>query len=666
MSTVYICEKPSQARDIAKVLGCHQKGDGFLTNGTLFVTWCFGHLLESAPPDYYCANIKPWRLDVLPIVPELWKMEIKKEGSKQVKAIKELVKKTTDVVVATDADREGEVIARELLDLFKYKGGIRRLWLSALDDASIKKALANIKDGKVTEHLYHAGLGRQRADWLIGMNLTMAASVSFGKYGEGVLSVGRVQTPTLKLVVDRDAQIEAFRSKPFYELLATFKIAAGKDIVLKWQAKEEQTDEAGRILDQTIVSAIAAKIDGKTGVVVKFDDVNKKTSAPLCLSLSKLQKIASAKYGFSAKETLETAQVLYETHKAITYPRTDCEYLPENQFLGAVDILAQLKQNHPALLELLKMCSVGFKSSVWNDKKITAHHAMIPTLNANVSIVRMSDKEKKLYDLVCRYYLAQFLGEYEYAERSVLVECEEETFKAASQTPLSLGWKRALTTMADQESDEPELPPLPKLDQGEAVTHTNSTILSKETKPPARFTEGTLIEAMKSIGKLVKDAAHKKILKETAGIGTEATRASIIETLFRRNYLEKKGKAVQSTEKGRKLISVLPTIVSDPVLTAQWEQDLDRVSEGNYSLSEFCASQHEMLCSTLKLLNPSQQASPSRHQTQTASAHNCPQCRKLLIRRLSKKDSRAFWGCSGFPACRYTATDHNNQPINIT
>lgn len=663
MNTVYICEKPSQARDIAKVLGCTQKKDGYLTNGKINVTWCYGHLLETALPDYYCENIKPWRLDVLPIVPETWKMQIRKDGAKQVKAIKELVKNTEDVIIATDADREGEVIARELLDLFKYKGGIKRLWLSALDDASIKKALANLKDGKETENLYYAGLGRQRADWLIGMNFTMGASVAFGKYGEGVLSVGRVQSPTLKLVVDRDAQIEGFSSKFYYELMAIFKTSTEKTISLKWEANEKNLDEDGRILDKTVVDAIADKIKEKEGVVKEFKDENKKTSPPLGLSLSKLQKLASGKYGFSAKETLEVAQSLYETQKAITYPRTDCEYLPESQHHEAVTILDQLKRNNPAWQETLSNSSASIKSPIWNDKKITAHHGMIPTLNSNVTLDKMNDKEIKIYDLVCRYYIAQFIGNYEYVERSIIVDCTNELFKASSQMPLNAGWK-AVFKNDEKESEEFLL--LPSVALNEQLELIESKILSKETKAPPRFTEGTLIDAMKSIGRLVKDDAHRKILKETAGIGTEATRASIIETLFKRNYLEKNGKAISSTEKGKKLIAVLPKVVTDPILTAQWEQDLDRISEGKYSLDEFFTSQREMLCSTLKELYPSQQDSPSRSSNQTASNHHCPQCRKALVRRLSSKEKRPFWGCTGYPVCKFSASDQNNQPILVT
>jgi len=331
IKTLYICEKPSQARDIAKILGCHEKQDGCLKMRDTVVTWCFGHLLEASPPDHYCENIKPWRIDILPIIPKTWHMISKKEVSKQFKIIKACLKETETVIVATDADREGEVIARELLDICKFKGQIKRLWLSALDDASIKKALADIRDGKTTENLYHAGLGRQRADWLIGMNMTMATSVLFGRYGEGVLSVGRVQTPTLKLVVDRDHVIEHFKSKLYFELIAQFSTINASVFKAKWQPDETHVDIDGRVTNEKLINDISEKIYKQQASVKKFEDKEKKTPAPLCLSLSQLQKIASSRFGLSAKETLETAQSLYEKHKAITYPRTDCQYLPESQ-----------------------------------------------------------------------------------------------------------------------------------------------------------------------------------------------------------------------------------------------------------------------------------------------------------------------------------------------
>ncbi len=657
---LYICEKPSQARDIARVLGCNERQEGFLKQGDVVVTWCFGHLLETASPDHYCENIKPWRLDILPIIPDQWKMQIKKESKQQVTIIKNLLKEAETVIISTDADREGEVIARELLDMFKFKGKIKRLWLSALDDASIKKALQNIKSGESTQNLYFAGLGRQRADWLIGMNMTMAASVAFGRYGEGVLSIGRVQTPTLKLVVDRDNAIESFTSKKYFELVATFETGKKENFTAKWHPSENYTDD-GYILDKSIIETMKRKIHGQVTTVEQFEDKEKKIAPPLCLSLSQLQKIASSQLNLSAKETLDTAQSLYETHKAITYPRTDCGYLPESQFSEAVSIIEQLKSNL-IFQPIVSECDLNYRSPAWNDKKVTAHHGMIPTIK-QVDVNRMSDKEKKVYELVCRYYLAQFLGSYEYAERSVLLNCCDEKFKASSQSPLKLGWKRALSKTDEKEieSDE-EHSIIPSLHKNESVDKVGDKILDKNTRPPARFTEGTLIDAMKSISKYIKDNALKSILKETAGIGTEATRAAIIETLFKRNYLEKQGKLIHATEKGKKLISQIPSIVCDPILTAQWEQALDQVAEGQLPLPTFTEQQNQLLN---EMLSGIISEHALKDTTSNPSSYTCPCCHKPLLRRQATKTQSFFWGCKGYPTCRFTANDRNGSPIFI-
>lgn len=592
---LYLCEKPSQARDIARILECKERGDGFLSNSTMTVSWSFGHLLELEGPSHYCENSKPWRMEILPIIPDEWHLAVKSASRKQFTILKKLLKETETVIIATDADREGELIARELLALCRFKGSIKRLWLSALDDSSIKKVLADIRDGKTTENLYYAALGRQRADWLMGMNMTMATSALFSKRGEGVLSVGRVQTPTLKLVVDRDITIENFKSNDYFELIAQFTTQQQQHFYAKWQAPKPECDEEGRCLNKHIVMTFAAKVRGKPGQIELFEDKVKFQPAPLCLSLSQLQKLASSRFGLSAQRTLDIAQSLYETHKAITYPRTDCGYLPESQFSESSFIIKNLKKINEALSDLIEFCNLNFKSLIWNDSKITAHHGMIPTLNEQINITKMNEEERKIYDLICRYYVAQFLGDYEYTQRSVKVLCEAEPFKATSITPIKLGWKRALKNITENECEEDHLSIIPVLQRNEKVMHTDEKILTKQTQPPARFTEGTLIDAMKTIGKYVQDEKFKKTLKETAGIGTEATRANIIETLFKRNYLEKKGKQIMATTKGRQLITLLPTVICDPALTAQMEQDLDSVSQGQLKLESFFSRLKESL-----------------------------------------------------------------------
>lgn len=661
---LFICEKPSQARDIAKVLGASKKCDNHLEGNGVKVTWCLGHLLELAPPDDYQPDLKPWRLSVLPVVPENWKLHPKEQTKDQLKAIKDLVKEATDVVIATDADREGDVIGRELLDYFNYKGKVQRLWLSALDDASIKKALDDIRPGESTFPLYQSGLGRQRADWVIGMNMTMATTCLYSK-GQGTMSVGRVQTPTLNLVVERDRIIEDFKPKDYFDVKAGFKNAESAVFQTTWEPLDDLTDEEGRVIQKQHIDNLMARIqvsgEGAPAVVSEFKEAKKKTRAPLCFALSSLQKIASSKFGFSAKDTLAIAQSLYEKHKATTYPRTDCGYLPESQFNEAKGILESLKTVYPVIAPVIEKADFSFRSEAWNDKKVTAHHGIIPTLNQGVNIKDMSADELKLYDLICRYYLAQFLGDYEYSNRSVEVTCEGERFKASSSTPLVAGWKDAISAELEDNDDEKVEPEslIPALSKGEAVHCVSITPQTKQTRPPSRFTEGTLIDAMKNIAKYVEDPEHKKRLKENAGIGTEATRANILELLVNRDYLSRNKKQLISTEKGRRMIELAPDMLKNPVTTSEWEAALDEIAQGRGSLDAFLAGQTNVLRSMVGDLKAKE--GEIRKATAGTAQHPCPKCGQALQRKDGKFG--VYWSCSGYPECSHTMKDKGGVPV---
>lgn len=658
---LYICEKPSQAKDIAAVLGAKIKTQSCFEGQGIAVTWCIGHLLELMPPDHYCEHIKPWRMDILPIVPTSWVLKPQEKTKKQLKAIEQLLKKATSVVIATDADREGDVIGREVLDYCNYKGPVERLWLSALDESSIKKALNSIRPGSSTESLYQAGLGRARADWLIGMNLTMAVSCLFSVPGQGVLSVGRVQTPTLKLVVDRDIEIEHFKSKDYFVLKAQCAPISQELFWTTWEIPEEVTDEEGRCINQSLIDAVVLQIQGQQGTINEFKETRKKEAPPLCLSLSALQQIASAKLGFSAKQTLDVAQSLYEQHKATTYPRTDCGYLPESQFAEAPIVLKALGQVDKEIEPLLSQCSQTFQSRVWNDKKITAHHGIIPTANTQVTLYSMSPPERQLYHIIRAFYLAQFLGDYEYLQRSVVLDIRGHSFKGSSATALVLGWKNAIKEKEAQE--EPEGSPhehlgnIPQLIKGQSVAVTSCQVDKRKTNPPARFTEGTLITAMKSIAKYVDNPQLKKILKETAGIGTEATRANILETLVSREYIKRQGKQLISTPKGRCLIQKLPPSITNPATTALWEQVLDGIANGVNEITDFLDDQSDTLTGMLEQLA---HLAPAYKKPCEVSQFSCPECQKILYRREGKKGF--WWGCSGFPQCKTTFLDNKGAP----
>ena len=656
---LFICEKPSQAKDIAQVLGATTCTDHCFEGAGLQVTWCIGHLLELAPPEHYCPDLKPWRMAVLPVAPHTWTMLPQEKTKKQLAAIGKLLKKATSVVIATDADREGDVIGREVLDYFNYQGHVERLWLSALDEASIKKALANIRTGASTESLYQAGLGRQRADWLVGMNLTMAASCLFGVGGQGVLSVGRVQTPTLKLVVDKDMSIEQFKPQDFFTLKAACVTPAGELFWTHWVARENMVDVEGRCLNRALLEGVVHTIANHPGRVSEFHEAKKATGAPLCLSLSALQKRASAQFGFSAKHTLETAQSLYEKHKATSYPRTDCGYLPESQWVDAALVFDAMSRIDPTITPMLEKCDKGFKSKSWQDKKITAHHAIIPTTNPRVDLRVMSESEHALYTLIRAYYIAQFLGDYEYAQRQVFIDIGAHQFKASSHTPLVAGWKTAISGMEDKEEADAmaeDKTAIPRLSQHDELTCSKTEIQSCKTKASARFTEGTLIAAMKSIANYVNEAHLKKILKDTAGIGTEATRANILETLVNREYLKRQGKQLISTTKGRELIQLLPASITNPATTALWEQTLDRIAQGEGSVADFLDDQ----CDTLEGMLEQLAKMGAKNRPPEASSHPCPDCQKPMYRRQGKKGY--WWGCSGYPVCKTTFLDDRGKP----
>ena len=651
---LYICEKPSQARDIAKVLNANKKGDGFFEGNDSIITWAFGHLLEQAQPDQYDEKFKQWRMEDLPIIPRNWIMNAKKDAKKQYNVIKKLVKNSNHIVISTDADREGEVIAVELLEDFGYSGKTERLWLSALDEKSIKKALGQMKDGKETYPLYLAGLGRQRADWMVGMNLTRGMTVANKGKIQGVVSVGRVQTPTLKLVVDRDEAIENFVPRDFFEVYTNFQAQAG-DYEGKWQIPKELLTEDGYLLDRSKAEELVNAIESKTGIIEKAEKTLKNEQPPLCWSLSALQKECSSKFGYGAGEVLQLAQSLYETHKATTYPRTDCQYMPNSQFTEASEVLKAVEETDPSnqdLTKLIQICDTSFKSKMWNDKKITAHHAIIPT-GTKANIAKMSAKEQNVYKLIRDRYIAQFLGVFEYEATEIITKIDENKFKTTGKVPKVKGWK----VVYEKESKEENDSELPNVSANESVAVKSSSIKKKMTKPPARFTDGTLIEAMKNIGKMIEDPELKKVIKETSGIGTEATRANIIDTLYSRNYIEKEGKkALKSSNKGRALIKLVPNLIKEPATTALWEQALDDVASKQKTLDEFLKIQSDDLNLMLKDIVEGKCTSKET----IGSKYKCPECGSALLRRKGKFGY--FWGCTAYPQCDTMLPDSRGKP----
>lgn len=677
-SRVFLCEKPSQARDIAGVLGARQRGDGCLRGDGVAVTWAIGHLLKQVEPHEYDPAWKDWALDLLPIVPDAWKMAVVSKTAAQFRVIKGLLAQASEVVIATDADREGEVIARELLEVCRYRGPVSRLWLSALDEASVRRALGQLRPGAQTAALYQAGLGRQRADWLVGMNLSRFYTLLARAGGyDGKLSVGRVQTPTLALVVRRDREIESFQPVAYFELIATLAVAAGR-----FRARWGPTDAEGRCLDRRVAEAVAQRVRGQAGQIVRADTERKREAAPLPFALSDLQQEASRRFGMGAQRVLDVAQALYEQHKLTSYPRTDCPYLPESQHAEAPAVLAALVQVDPALAPLVGAANPALKNRVWNTARVesSAHHAIVPTAAAG-DIGKLSPDERAIYDLIRRRYLAQFFPAYEYDETLVEAAVAGETFRASGRVERVAGWRAVLapaavatpaargrgtarpggdTGDADEDGSAEAQQALPAMRAGEPCRAEAAEVRACQTQPPAHFTEGTLIAAMKSAAKYVTDARLRAVLKETAGIGTEATRASIIKTLFDRGFVEKHGKKhLISTAAGRMLIDALPAEVCDPAMTALWEQALDEIAQGRGTLDAFMQRQVEWVRAVVAR-GTRQMASGKPAMAAAGPVHACPDCGQPMRRR--RNDKGYFWGCSGYPECRTALPDVGGKP----
>lgn len=658
INRLFIAEKPSVGKAVAARLGVvKSNGTHIECKGGDVVTWCFGHLYEQAPPDFYNEDWKTWKMEHLPMVPPKWKLLPKSDAKAQIAAIKKLLADTCTVVNLGDCDAEGELLVSEVLEVQGWKGPTLRLWLAAMDDTSIDKALKSMKDAKETYPLKLSAEARSRADWLIGMNLTRAYTiVGRNSGGDGVLSVGRVQTPTLALVVRRDLEIENFKARHYFEVFGDFKTDAGS-IRAKWLSPSEGAgiDEEGRVMDRKVADAVVAKVKGKAGKVTFFESKKGAQGAPLPFSLSALQAAASAKFGMSAKKVLDVAQSLYETHKLTTYPRTDCQYLPESMHAEAGTVLSALAATYPTVAGLIGKASARIKGAAFNDKKVTAHHGIIPT-SARGSTAKLSTDEARLYDLICRHYIAQFFPDFEYLQNTVEFTVEAERFRASGRQTVKAGWKEVFGSAADEDESEAEdTQNVPVLNKGTSAHCLTCSVVAKETKPPSRFTEGTLIKAMANIAAHVTDPAIKKLLKESAGIGTEATRAGMLETLKYRGFLEAKGKQLISTAKGRALIKALPDVLTYPDLTAMFEQRLSEIRSKDVSPEEFMTKQ---VAFVQKLVTEAKGTSLT-----VAAAHPCPDCGSAL-RRIKKKDGSYFWGCSAFSTngCRFGASDVKGKP----
>ena len=631
MKTLVIAEKPSVGRDIARVLGCRKQADGALEGDRYIVTWGLGHLVELADPESYDPKYREWKMEDLPMMPEPFKLEVIGQTAKQFKAVRNQIhrKDVGEIVIATDAGREGELVARLILKKAGTDKPLKRLWISSVTDKAIREGFAHLRDGKEYEPLYDAAMCRAEADWLVGINATRALTCKYNAQ----LSCGRVQTPTLAIIAKREKEIREFVPKPYYGLTAY----GTPGVTLTWR---DEKSGSYRSFDKNRITALEKELRGKDGVVTEVKRTAKKTPAPLLYDLTELQREANRRFHYSAKETLNIMQRLYENHKVLTYPRTDSRYLSS-------DIV-------PTLKERLRACGTGpyrklagkllnqtfsAKASFVNDAKVSDHHAIIPT-EQFVSLEHMTIDERRIYDLVVRRFLAVLYPPFEYEQVSLTVDIGGEIFAAGGKTVKAAGWKEVYEAGGDDWEDEEtgrdleagkavREQKLPSIGKGDRFTGLHFTITEGKTKPPAPFTEATLLSAMENPAAYMEsgDKAMAKTLGETGGLGTVATRADIIEKLFKSFLLEKRGEDIFLTSKAKQLLELVPEDLRKPELTADWEMRLSKIAKGNLKRAAFMK---DIRGYTVDLISQIRQGEGTfRHDNLTNK--RCPRCGKRLL-----------------------------------
>ena len=594
---LYLCEKPDQGKVVAQALGGGQKVDGGVAGNDWVVTWGFGHLLTPYHPQDYDADLKKWSWEPLPIVPKkfLFKPKDQKGSGQQIKKIEKLLAGASEVVISTDPDREGELIAYLILNRLQWSGPTKRLWISDLTLSSVKAKLQTLKDASETKPLYWAAMARMYADWIVGMNMSRAATLKLAAYGAKPMSVGRVQTPVAAMIVDRERKIKNFKPEDFFELTARVSTSNGSLTMRHAPSGDD------KILKKSEIEELRNKASGATGPIAVKTEA-KKQAPPKLFELNTLQQEANVRFGWSAANTLKVMQALYETHKVLTYPRTDCAVLPEEH----KNNFATLSSNLAGISEIKHLAprlgTPVMRSSVYDDKKVTAHHAIVPT-NKTPVMTALSADETKLYLLVYKQWVAAHLPDMEYLQTSISFSANGVPFKASGRQITKTGWKDAFvapgasTDTEDESDDAVEKSPedgqnLPPLKDGEAATANDVKIDSKKTKAPSRFTEKTLLAAMANIASFVEDPAAKKTLKETSGIGTPATRANVIETLKAREYIKVAKRQLVPTDTAFTLIDAMRKVApayADPVMTARWEDVLEEIASGQDKVKAFVA-----------------------------------------------------------------------------
>ncbi|WP_139892063.1 MULTISPECIES: DNA topoisomerase III [unclassified Bacillus (in: firmicutes)] len=625
--SVVIAEKPSVARDIANVLKCTKKGNGFFEGNKYIVTWALGHLVTLADPEAYDNKYKTWNLEDLPMLPERMKLVVIKQTGKQFNAVKAQLSRSdvNEIIVATDAGREGELVARWIIDKAKVNKPIKRLWISSVTDKAIKDGFNNLKPGKSYENLYASAVARSEADWYIGLNASRALTTKFNAQ----LNCGRVQTPTVAMVAAREDEIKNFKPQTYYGIEAQ-----ADGLKLTWQ----DVNGNSRSFNKEKIDAIVKSLGYKDANVVSIERKAKKNFSPALYDLTELQRDANKIFGYSAKETLNIMQKLYEQHKVLTYPRTDSRYISSDIVSTIPERLKAIGGNEYRKL-VTKIINKPIKATkaFVDDSKVSDHHAIIPT-EGFVNYAAFNDKERKIYDLVVKRFLAVLFPAHEFEQLTVHAKIGPESFIARGKTVIQPGWKEVYNNRFEEEEsgDEVKEQLLPKINKGDKLAITIISQTSGQTKPPARFTEATLLSAMENPTKYMETKDKKLVdtIKITGGLGTVATRADIIDKLFNSFLIEKRGgKDIYITSKGRQLLNLVPEELKSPTTTAEWEQKLELIAKGKMKKAVFI---NEMKEHTKEIVAEIK-ASNKKYKHDNISTKSCPECGKPMLEVNGKK-----------------------------
>lgn len=626
MKSLIIAEKPSVGRDIAKVLKCNKKENGFMEGNTHIVTWALGHLVTLADPEAYDDKYKSWDIDHLPIIPEKPELIVIKQTSAQFRTVKAQIgrKDVSEIIIATDAGREGELVARWILEKAGNKKPVKRLWISSVTDKAILEGFKNLKDGKNYIPLYNSAKARAIADWVVGINATRALTAKHNAQ----LSCGRVQTPTIAIVNAKEEEIRSFRPRDYYTIKLNYK---NTDFTLK------NKDGSFRIFDKNYADELLITLKGKEAEIKSIDKKRHSLKESGLYDLTLLQRDANRLFNFSAKETLNIMQSLYERHKVVTYPRTDSKYISQDIVPTIPERLKAIRfGGYKKFVGEIQKNGIKVSKSFVDDSKVSDHHAIIPTEEA-ANISDFTDKEMKIYDLIIKRFLAVFYAPYEYDEMTVTASCSGETFIAKGKNIISLGYKEIYGKELKEEDSESDLKDqlMPTFERSEKFTLQRLQMDTGKTKPPAYFTEGTLLAAMENPKAYIKssDKEISKTLTETGGLGTVATRADIIDKLFSNFMLEKRRNSIFVTSKGKQLLSLAPKDLKTPDLTAKWELELNKIAENKLNKDVFLSEINEYTRKIIKEIKTSD--GKFRHDNITGK--KCPECGKFLLEVNGKK-----------------------------